>query len=354
MKIALLHGALINSGDFLIAQRSKELLKYVYPDAIITEYYRNQSIEPYLTEINNHNIMILAGGPGYVNEFYPTCAPLMPDLSMIKIPIMFLGMGWWGPTNLPTVMYNYSFSGPMLDLLKRASNDTKCLTCRDYLTTSVIRNNGFDNVIMTGCPAWYHIPSESCTKYTKTSIAKAKKICISDCVNPCFYHTMIELIKYVKKFYINPDITLVIHRGMTNFTQDILNFLSENNIKHVDISGSAEGFKIYDDCDLHIGFRVHSHIYNLSKRNLSILIAEDSRGLGVNSALGLPNITAGIHTIQNNNFSLLQNPCVNLLLEDYLFDLISNDYLQINRAYETMSKTFDKMIQQIQNIKNYI
>ena len=35
MKIALLHGALINSGDFLIAQRSKELLKYVYPDAII-------------------------------------------------------------------------------------------------------------------------------------------------------------------------------------------------------------------------------------------------------------------------------------------------------------------------------
>ena len=147
MKIALLHGALVNSGDFLIAQRSKELLKFIYTDALITEYYRNQSIEPYLTDINNHNIMIIAGGPVYINEFYPEGSLLIPELSLIKIPIMFLGMGWWGPTNLPTVMYNYSFSGPMLDLLKRASNDTKCLTCRDNLTTSVIRINGFDNVI---------------------------------------------------------------------------------------------------------------------------------------------------------------------------------------------------------------
>lgn len=60
-----------------------------------------------------------------------------------------------------------------------------------------------------------------------------------------------------------------------------------------DISGSKEGFKQYDECDLHIGFRVHAHIYNISMGNPSILINEDARGAGVNDALGIRNIDIG-------------------------------------------------------------
>ena len=61
-------------------------------------------------------------------------------------------------------------------------------------------------------------------------------------------------------------------------------------IKFHIINNSADGFSIYDDCDLHIGFRVHAHIYNLSRRNYSILVSEDIRGAGVNQTLGLENI----------------------------------------------------------------
>ena len=38
---------------------------------------------------------------------------------------------------------------------------------------------------------------------------------------------------------------------------------------------------------LHVGMRVHAHIYNLSIRNPSLLLEEDGRGAGVNDALGL-------------------------------------------------------------------
>ena len=41
MKIALLHGAVINAGDFLIRDRLKELLLYFFKDAVIEEYLRN-------------------------------------------------------------------------------------------------------------------------------------------------------------------------------------------------------------------------------------------------------------------------------------------------------------------------
>lgn len=52
MKIAVLHGAIINAGDFLIKNRAISLLKYFYPDSEIVEYYRNQSLEEKLPEIN--------------------------------------------------------------------------------------------------------------------------------------------------------------------------------------------------------------------------------------------------------------------------------------------------------------
>ena len=66
----------------------------------------------------------------------------------------------------------------------------------------------------------------------------------------------------------------------------------KSGVEILDISSGAEGFSVYDDCDLHVGYRVHAHIYNISIRHRSILIEEDGRGAGVNAALQLPRICA--------------------------------------------------------------
>jgi hypothetical protein len=90
MKIAVLHGAIINAGDFLIKNRAISLLKYFYPDSEIVEYYRNQSLEEKLPEINACDILVFAGGPGYCNGFYPRMAPVTDDLNKIKISYKFV------------------------------------------------------------------------------------------------------------------------------------------------------------------------------------------------------------------------------------------------------------------------
>ena len=87
MKIAVLHGAIINAGDFLIKNRAISLLKYFYPDSEIVEYYRNQSLEEKLPEINACDILVFAGGPGYCNGFYPRMAPVTDDLNLSLIHI---------------------------------------------------------------------------------------------------------------------------------------------------------------------------------------------------------------------------------------------------------------------------
>lgn len=48
---------------------------------------------------------------------------------------------------------------------------------------------------------------------------------------------------------------------------------------------------LYGNADLHIGYRVHAHLFCLSRRIPSILINEDSRGVGQAAALGATSLT---------------------------------------------------------------
>ena len=352
MKIALLHGAIKNAGDFLIKKQTNILLKYCFPDCSIDEYYRNKNIEQDLPEINTHDIVIFAGGPLYYNGFYPYLAPLVDNLSKIKIPIMMLGAGWWDLSTNVNILYNYKFSEAMNSLLSRAISDTKLLGCRDFATVNVLRNNGFDNIIMTGCPAWYNLDNIGITRYTGVELSKCKTICISDCGNIENYPIAIELMRFIKHFFYNSKIYFVCHRGLANL--DLDKFITENNIQYINIAGNDTGFQIYDKCDLHIGFRVHAHIYNLSKRKLSILIEEDSRGSSLNETLGLPSICTSLPSIENGKTKFYTNDKILYQVEDYILNLASNNYNTLENSYRLMNQYFGKMKKHILSINDII
>ena len=131
-------------------------------------------------------------------------------------------------------------------------------------------------------------------------------------------------------------------------------------VKTVDISGSAKAFSVYDDCDLHIGYRVHAHIYNLSQRNISLLIEEDGRGAGVNQALGLNSIKAYkernqfntqlitkfnnfIERNRENNQYLIEN------IDDEFNMLFNNQFMQYEIAFSIMQRYYEVMEKYIKN-----
>ena len=60
----------------------------------------------------------------------------------------------------------------------------------------------------------------------------------------------------------------------------------------VDTSYDLERIRFYDECDLHVGYRVHSHLYFLSQRRPSFLLHEDGRGRGMSSALNVVGVDA--------------------------------------------------------------
>lgn len=268
--------------------------------------------------------------------------------------MMLLGMGWWEHDSDVVSQYSYQFEEPMRALLQKASENGLKMGCRDITTVNVLRNNGYDNVTMTGCPAWYDLEHIGITRYTGKGLTACRKICISDCGNKINWGLALYLMQFVRNFFGNCKIYLVCHKGLPDEELGIEPVLKSMNVHLVDISGSDKGFSIYDDCDLHIGFRVHAHIYNLSRRNLSILVEEDARGSGLNATLGLPEIKTKYLQMEDGTLQDHINERMICQVEDALLNLAENHYCSIENAYRMMNQYFENMKRHILSIKDIV
>lgn len=372
IKIALLSGAIKNAGDYLIVKRSKELLCSIYPNCTITQFERLLSLENYLSDINNHDILIFGGGPGYIPNLYPAHIPLVSDLNKIKIPIFVLGMGWFGQDDRSETLYNYSLTRDTLELFKRVEGDTKLLGCRDWFSVTALRNSGITGGYMTGCPAWYNLEFVNRIKVMRDLSQGIKKICVSDPAQLENADLAFQVVKYLRGNLPNSQIKFLFHRGdkadkfthssVGNKLQELRTKLEKMEVVCKNIAYAADGFKDYDDCDLHIGFRVHAHIYNLSRRNVSILIEEDGRGAGINNALGLDNIKAyeyGINSERNgtriiNSVGHTPNTFLMYQLDDYISNLWNSNFLKMNNAFSSMNFYYHQMIEHIKSIIEFV
>lgn len=368
MKIALLSGAVKNAGDFLIVDRAKRLIKSVYPECEITEYNRLLSLDEHKEEINSKDIIVFGGGPGYIDGLYPLHMPLTKNLDDLKLPMFSLGMGWFGYDGETATVYNYQLKGPTLDLFKRIESDTKFLGCRDWYSVNILRNSGIVNGLMTGCPAWYNLDYVNQTTFSRDLSKGIKKICISDPAKPFNSGLAIKLVSYLKRVLPDVEYRFVFHRG---FEEDKFTtkenaeaaLLLKNTIESLgcqceNIAFGSEGMKAYDDCDLHIGFRVHAHIYNLSRRSASILIEEDGRGAGVNNALGLDHIKAFETGVRSSDQGISLGHVENRFFEYEIDDCLNNswnsNFMKVEGAFTYMSKYYKKIVEHVESMKDFV
>lgn len=371
MKVALLTGAFKNAGDYLITERTESLLMYRYPMAKIIKYERNCSLDPSLKSLNENDVVVFAGGPGWISHMYPEKFPLTTKLNEIVPPMFVLGMGC--KTKNENVK-RISFTSQSKQLIERLYSDGFHLGCRDNLTYQVLERSGLKRTIMTGCPAWYDLNYiHQNNLFTAPEEGKINKIAISDPGNVANIQLAANIVALCKKRYKPDVIVFVFHRGWNKdkYTSDdvaskqqvLRDWLVDNNVKVVDASYSSKGFTEYDDSDLHIGFRVHAHIYCLSRKLPSFLIEEDGRGFGVNETLGLAHIRprkvdSFLRTVwqfQKVTFEYLSTISRDSqdtfsLLDDAIESEITSGWEKHHRAFATMEKTFEVMCSHIDEI----
>lgn len=370
MRISFLSGAYKNAGDYLIEKRAISILKKECEGIVINKYLRSDLKSQY-QKINDADAIVIGGGPLYAHDIEGTI-PLDICLNKIDIPIMIMGCGWYGAFGSKTLANSYHFSPKTLDFLKKVDIEGLGLSCRDIYSVNALKANGINNAIMTGCPAWYDLTKINSTSLNQSVSNKPKTIVISDPALPINYQNAISVTKHLASKYPTSNIKYVFHRGISleniKFKNYYYDICSIENVEIHDISGDSNGFEIYDLCDLHIGFRVHAHIYNLSIRNKTILIEEDGRGAGVDEAHGLISIKAYNDLIMSETINkvnrrlikyipniskFVRNTAVNSEIDTYI-DILNdtnNQYLtnafMLQRKYYQCMKTFVRKLNKI-------
>ncbi|MCI9081645.1 MAG: polysaccharide pyruvyl transferase family protein [Lachnospiraceae bacterium] len=365
MKALFLHGAIKNAGDFLIAHRSELLIKKLIPDIELISRWEGDQIQDMIQDIDG---IIFCGGPFFTPTIYPQDIPLIPDITKLHIPMINVGGGWFGSDSRTKTILNYHINDTSIHLLKHIEKSSSQLSCRDWFTTNMLRFKGFA-ADMHGCPAWYD------TDYIGQTELRRKggisKICVSDPADVKNSQAAAILLKCLREKFPNAEIVYVFHRGAwepeegrygERRRKGIETILKETGINWINIAGSHEGFDIYDTCDLHIGFRVHAHIYNLSHRNKTILIEEDGRGAGVNQALGLNSIHAYDenrqykHTLVRKAENRLRPKINQHLKEDILFQIErvnDTEGIEYEHAFKKMQFYYNKMCNHILKITKW-
>jgi hypothetical protein len=310
MDYVLLTGGKNNAGDFLIKHRAMKLLSRHRPDRSLLDL---NGWEPFSAEtlerVNQAKALILAGGPALQKDMRERVYPMVDNLDRIKIPIVMMGVGWKSANGNWQDTHGYPLSEGTKLLLKRIAADGLLNSVRDYHTLNTLFDHGLDKVMMTGCPALYALDENSgglaCRTEGGFELSKRSRVSFSTGVgfarSPSMMAVLRQLIEAVHKAY--PQLTVVFHHSLdkaafarayrntnpelVNKQNELLQWLENRGIPCEDISGGVERMiEHYSASDLHIGYRVHAHIYMSSVGKPSVLINEDGRGKALKDVLG--------------------------------------------------------------------
>lgn len=293
----VLTGALKNAGDYLITEKCKELLRYERPDYELVQLNREDSLENDLELINNSEALILMGGPAVTKNLYPGVYKLTRNLDDIKVPIVPMAVGWNTTGGSFDDMLNFAFTDESKKLLERFDSNGVGVSTRDSYTADILTKYGMKDIHLTGCASWY-TPSKF---GEELATGEVQSIAYTPAQDPKYANLSKRIIDLIVEEYPNKRLICSFHRGIGEVdqytyeeeaqnTQDLADYAISKGMETIDLAYSFDNYSKYDEIDMHIGFRVHGHLYFLSNRKPSILLHEDGRGKAMSETIGLKGV----------------------------------------------------------------
>ncbi len=371
----VLSGAKKNVGDFLIEESALKLLNHIKPENNFIKYYYWDDLTPILTEVNMSKGIIFLGGPSYTRKMYPDDITLTKNLDDITVPIYTLGLGWKGIPGDKFTIKNLRFPNKTTKFIKKLSEFAP-LSCRETHTYDNLSNQNHTNLILTGCPVMYD-PSQIGKSFRIRN--DIQKIVFTPAQNLIFHNQVLELMEMITNKFPEAIIYCSFHRGIepdkytTKKESEYLKIKAKKaeslGMKVIDSAYDTEKIEFYKSCDLHIGYRVHAHLFFLRNRIPSFLLHEDGRGAGFSKTLNLRGIDAYTRTwhskLTEKTGLIPQIPYSHLFLnvikprkntahelKEYLSEEIENNFSQFKTLHVDIDSYYKTMHSHIsENIK---
>ena len=144
----------------------------------------------------------------------------------------------------------------------------------------VLENNGYAT-ILNGDPAWYH------PEYIGESFHKPESIdqlVFTPPHNTLYKEQAKRLVAALADRFPNAERIISFHFTLDENDRKLREFADKKgyNIRYT--SHDADNLEFYRNSDLHVGYLKHGHLAHLRLRRPSVVLAEDSRAMGLQGA----------------------------------------------------------------------
>ncbi|NTW27560.1 MAG: polysaccharide pyruvyl transferase family protein [Candidatus Moranbacteria bacterium] len=252
--------------------------------------------------INNGKALIIAGANQLNADYVPWVGFSLESFNKITVPIIPFGVGYGGELHSTGKMSELT-----KEILLRIHGNIKFSSWRCFNTVKYLNSSVDDigkKVLMTGCPVIYGSKLLNGEPFSSS----VKKIVYTPTERGFWKKREYDTLRFIVDNFKGSEITMVLHQdytklGIREYLWNLLHNQSLPRLLHAYAKkrGVAivmpktieEGESIYNDCDLHIGSRLHAHLYCLSMCKKSFLTHVDGRAVGFSEYL---NFTIVDHT----------------------------------------------------------
>ncbi len=344
--IYVAHGAISNSGDYLIFNRGWDLLER-FLGAENIELIPVKRWEPITGQCN---ALIILGGPIISRKIHLQSLHIKDYLEENNVPVICLGVGISGK--------GYPMSDPFfvdqesIDFWTAIYNSSQLFSVRDAYTYQVLRDYGVP-AILTGCPALYDLEfvstgdtskgfSESGNHYLTITIPNINLFSASSTIRTLYflYYLKTKFASSGRLIHKRVVFQHGFHSSGNGIVAKVARYLGFELI-----DGSNRGINEIteiNDSDIHIGTRLHMNIFFLSKSNLSYLLSVDNRTEGFLKTISNPSDSFTIRGIRR-------------LVDECYDDLTNNgSQLKITAVQAQIMDIYPEMRNFLMQIKQFV
>ncbi|CAP42644.1 polysaccharide pyruvyl transferase family protein [Bordetella petrii] len=267
-----------NVGDCLITDSTLSLIRSRVPQFDPVILFREESLDSLNDEVVRN---IIAPGFSVSNGTYPNLFRLYADLQ--RMPAFFpIGCSLQHPSAGASVASDYSYDRHTLNFLRWIASEFGPLPCRDHLIVDILSRHGI-SAVYSGDMALY---DEKKIGLPFQPPAAMNSVVFTIPHHERFVRQAAGVLNAIVACASQARRYVAFHSLPNSHSRRVAELALALGFEELHLYGSACNLDIYDDIDLHIGYRLHGHIAFLRRRKASVLLVEDFRSYGFSQTWG--------------------------------------------------------------------
>ncbi|MBB3063175.1 polysaccharide pyruvyl transferase family protein [Microbulbifer rhizosphaerae] len=277
----------LNIGDHLITKATVEAVKKLYGSrAKINIIFRAENWAKVQPQIEDSDFIIFACLA--IRKNLSATYRFLPQIIESGIPYGILSAGTSLNVSSSRLLLRKAFDEGDQNILRELASKSSFFTTRGLLTQAVCEDIGITNASPAGDIAFVDSRFE---KRAFQKVGTVKKIAISDPHYADKYqNSFLYMLARICDIFPDAQVDLLLH-GINDLTKKLASDMGIG-IREIYLD-SKNGLDVYDEYNLHVGYRVHGHVSALSRRKPSYLLEQDGRGcdygLAISRKITVPN-----------------------------------------------------------------